>query len=365
MEFQFQYGDLIILIGIFLSILLAIAFGIKSKRYVANVWLLGFFIANAILVTVKFLYNTGNIINHPHWFKVNYPVGLLRPVFMYLYVFFLFNETKKSRRYFYLHLAPFFILLIYLTPFFTQNSEYKIAVLNREIINTLGLIPSWYIFFQYLYSIFYLYLIVYTLNTFIKKTAKPSISQRVIINWIKYLIIGSFAYLLISMIIRLSGYSGDYNYYMYEVISVFLIILTIKLLLSKDQISNPSIDKIYKKSNLSNSDKRIYISRINYLIDEENLYLKNDLRLRDISEKLEIPEYLISQVINEKVGKSFRDYLNEFRVRAAQVKLSESHSKYTIEGIAKDVGFNSRSSFYSAFKKVTNLTPLEYIKDNK
>ncbi|RYY52505.1 MAG: AraC family transcriptional regulator [Chitinophagaceae bacterium] len=72
--------------------------------------------------------------------------------------------------------------------------------------------------------------------------------------------------------------------------------------------------------------------------------------------------YLLSKVINGMYGKSFNDYVNEFRVREAiRLLQSPAHQNFNLLGIAYDAGFNSKSTFNRAFKKVTGKNPKEYI----
>ncbi|MCY4334687.1 MAG: AraC family transcriptional regulator [Litoreibacter sp.] len=66
----------------------------------------------------------------------------------------------------------------------------------------------------------------------------------------------------------------------------------------------------------------------------------------------------VSQVLNEKIGQSFFDFVNSYRVKEAQTRLLNSDE--TILAIAYDIGFNSRSSFYTAFKKGTGQTPTAF-----
>jgi AraC-like DNA-binding protein len=121
----------------------------------------------------------------------------------------------------------------------------------------------------------------------------------------------------------------------------------------------------YERSGLSKIDIKNSFSKINDLMSQNHLYKKKDLKLIHISEKLGIPEYQISQIINEVSGKSFRDFINMFRVEEAKSILIDSHNKYSIEGIAKDAGFHSRASFYAAFKKHTQLTPTQFLELSK
>ncbi|MBK7213162.1 MAG: helix-turn-helix transcriptional regulator [Bacteroidales bacterium] len=70
---------------------------------------------------------------------------------------------------------------------------------------------------------------------------------------------------------------------------------------------------------------------------------------------------MFPQAINEVHQKNFFNYINEWRINKAKVMLQgKEHRNLSIEGIAKVVGFQSKSSFYTAFKKATGITPTEF-----
>lgn len=363
MLIHLNYNDLILLAGIALSIIMAIAFGIKSRKQIANVWLSAFFIVSGIVITVKFLYSTGYIIHQPHWFKVHYPAGILRPVFIYLYVYFLFEKREKIKRIYLLHFIPFIILLIYLAPFFVQNSSYKLSVLNGQLDNTLGLIPAWYVHFQYAYTLAYLVLAYVVVRRYTGNQLRLSKLERAMIKWTIFVLIGGFVYIILGVLSRLANFTGEYNYYLDVIFSILLILYSIKLL-TLPEIVNPDRDfKVkYKRSTLTENDKDLYFLKIKQIMTTENLYKRNDLKISDLAGKVVLHEYLTSQIINERSGQSFPDFLNSFRITEAKKMLSTSRQNYSIDGIAYEVGFNSRSAFYNAFKKITDLTPSEYLK---
>lgn len=69
----------------------------------------------------------------------------------------------------------------------------------------------------------------------------------------------------------------------------------------------------------------------------------------------------LSVIINTIARKSFIDYLNEMRVDQAKTLLTDSdYENYTITSIGLESGFNSKSTFYTVFKKHTGLTPVNY-----
>ena len=100
-------------------------------------------------------------------------------------------------------------------------------------------------------------------------------------------------------------------------------------------------------------------------MEQETLYLHNDLRLDDLAERLGISRNQVSQVINEHFNRSFFDYINQYRVRAAQELLMETEAGETpIAQIAFDAGFNTRASFYKAFRKFSSQPPSAFMRAN-
>jgi len=101
-------------------------------------------------------------------------------------------------------------------------------------------------------------------------------------------------------------------------------------------------------------------------IQEEKPYQEPELTLTDLAERVHIPSNYLSQVINEKMDCTFMDFINQHRVEEAKDKLkNEKFSHYTIIAVAYEVGFNSKSAFYAAFKKHAKTTPSEFRKTMK
>ncbi|WP_374108005.1 helix-turn-helix domain-containing protein [Tenacibaculum aquimarinum] len=80
------------------------------------------------------------------------------------------------------------------------------------------------------------------------------------------------------------------------------------------------------------------------------------------AKKLNIRPQLLSQFLNNNLSKSFSQFINEYRIEEAK-HLLKTHPNLKIEIIAEKCGFNSNSTFYTAFKKVTSTTPAKYIRN--
>lgn len=115
-----------------------------------------------------------------------------------------------------------------------------------------------------------------------------------------------------------------------------------------------------------NESLQIQIAKqLNYLLSVEKLYLHTDLTLNRLAEMLQTNRTYLSEVIQAYFGVSFTTLINSYRIREAKVWLQQGKEKIRIEELASMVGFNSKSSFNSAFKRYTGLTPSEYRQSNQ
>jgi AraC-like DNA-binding protein/ketosteroid isomerase-like protein len=119
--------------------------------------------------------------------------------------------------------------------------------------------------------------------------------------------------------------------------------------------------KRYAKSGLSTSQMEEVKGQLTSSMEADQLYLRPDLTLPELAEALDCSVNHLSQAINAGFGMSFFDYLNRYRVKhAMRLLCPENGASPTILSVALEVGFNSTSTFYVAFKKVTGQTPAQY-----
>jgi len=119
--------------------------------------------------------------------------------------------------------------------------------------------------------------------------------------------------------------------------------------------------KKYKNSTLESRKAEEYLKKLIYLMDIEKIYREEHISLQSLSEKLDIPSYQLSYIINEKLNKSYFDLINSYRIEDAKRQLLDPQKQdQTILNIAYDVGFNTKVAFNNAFKKYTNMTPSQF-----
>jgi len=88
------------------------------------------------------------------------------------------------------------------------------------------------------------------------------------------------------------------------------------------------------------------------------LYKDSTLTLRKLAHELDLSQHHLSQIINEQTQGSYYDLLNQYRISEAKRLLS--HSDMSVIDITYEAGFNSKSSFYTEFKRQTNCTPGQF-----
>ncbi|MEM6686744.1 MAG: helix-turn-helix domain-containing protein [Bacteroidota bacterium] len=103
-------------------------------------------------------------------------------------------------------------------------------------------------------------------------------------------------------------------------------------------------------------------SKLKVIFEEEKQYKNSDLKLKDIAQQLQVSTHNLSQYLNDNLGKSFTIFINEYRIEEAK-QLLLTKKEFTIEAIGYECGFNSKSTFFSAFKSITNTTPATYKKN--
>jgi AraC-like DNA-binding protein len=113
-------------------------------------------------------------------------------------------------------------------------------------------------------------------------------------------------------------------------------------------------------SNGKESEENKFQMIKNY-IKKNKRFLDPTFSLERLSSEMGISTSKLSHLINQESGYNFPDYINLLRVEKAKKYLIKSdYSAYTIVAIGLECGFNSKSTFYTAFKKFTNVTPSEF-----
>jgi AraC-like DNA-binding protein len=113
-------------------------------------------------------------------------------------------------------------------------------------------------------------------------------------------------------------------------------------------------------------DSRNWMEKLNMFMTGEKPYKNADLSVSDLAEMLGTKPHVLSRIINDSYHKNFRDFVNTYRVEEfIRLANTKEFKHYTFLALAQEVGFNSKSTFNLAFKKMTNQSPREYFKSKE
>ena len=171
--------------------------------------------------------------------------------------------------------------------------------------------------------------------------------------WMVYAVIDHFFY----------NYNLNFSdYYPLDILVVMLLyVIGISVFANASIFQLPKLKSTYGQ--LKPDDSQQLVEKLNSIMTNEQVYLNPELNLEQLAEQISIHPKMLSFILNEKVGKNFNDYINEFRVEEVKKRLLEDkYSPFTILAIAQDCGFQSKSTFNTAFKKIVGITPSAFRK---
>lgn len=125
----------------------------------------------------------------------------------------------------------------------------------------------------------------------------------------------------------------------------------------------PEIVREEKITPATSENNLEWLIKLNELMEAEKPYRHPDLSVSHLAEMLGTRPHVLSRVINDHYHKNFRDFVNTYRVEEfISLANNQQYKHYTFLALAQEVGFNSKSTFNLAFKKLTRQNPREYFK---
>lgn len=274
-----------------------------------------------------------------------------------------------------LHLLPWLLHTGWNLPYYFLSHDEKISKLlgHREAFSELQIqITKLIPWLQIVQMIVYAIVIAWLLrNTPPLKTMRRW--SYGMLSWFAGFILAFISYFIL---IRFSFFSPQWDYMISGAMTLFITGVAVYGYLQPAIFEGysvmeapayvPGTAERYRNSGLTETAARELADKLDKLMNEEQLYRNNELRLGILAEKLGTNKHHLSQVINDNMGFHFFEYINMLRIREAEQLLrDEQHADMTISEIAWKVGFNNRVSFNTAFKKHTGHTPTAFRKHGK
>lgn len=364
--------ELIRLISIFQCLFFA-AFLVTHKkgRHMSN-WLFSIF-----LVSKAFCYIDSLMI---FWVR-QLPAGVLHFLFMgqsfefllgpslYFYTRSLLYKNFRFQRRDGWHLLPFLLhWIIYIPSYYIHSIEMKRQLLvSGQFFNIFtGILVPLGI---YLFFIGYSLAALRLLHRY-RPEAEDILStyDHHQFLWLRFVIWGFICIWMFSLgnyILALHIGYQMFPYYIFVIgIFTFVNIIVFKGLKQPELfagIDHPAPALKYGKNLLPSATQQLYLEKLRQFMDKEKPYLDPELTIGMVSEQLSIPSYYISQILNGMLKQNFYNFVNSYRIEESKRRLSSAQGRQqSVLDILYDCGFNSKSSFNSAFKKHTGMTPSEY-----
>ncbi|GAB4233826.1 MAG: hypothetical protein Tsb0034_07230 [Ekhidna sp.] len=214
----------------------------------------------------------------------------------------------------------------------------------------------WYYVFYSIYAVWLIYLILSAWEiraSLIKVFQKDRLTNMEV--WVVSIFIG-------NLLIWIAYNTTSYTSYIVGALSFSFIFYLLILLLFFTRKKDPSFmgrQIKYGNKKIDEDEAKALHDELNQLMTENKLYKNADLKLPDLASQLNILPHRLSQLINDNLGKNFTVFVNEYRIEyAKQLIARDTHLK--LESIGYECGFNSKSTFYATFKKITGMTPARY-----
>jgi AraC-like DNA-binding protein len=376
--------QIISLLIVFVSLLLAaFLLTMRSENYLSNLLLAIFLIVGAIDSDSNFL---GSYIypNYPALGMFLSSLVFFQMPLLYLYlVSVIFTDFKLKWKHFW-HGLPFLVnFIVFIPRFYAVGSEGQLEYLLSQTQSERQ------IEVEFSYIILHLQLFVYLIFSFIlvnkyRRLLLENYSNASLFNykWLFQLVfIISFEVTMASLK-NLFMFFGSEEAYFYSQLITSVVALTyivwfvmktmrhpelfrgidskLQLVTKMIEDANSPDESIISDTVDSNEQKEIIEKLENHMKVNEP-FMDSSLSVYDLAKQINVPSRELSIAINHHLDKHFFDFVNEYRIKKAmEIFKNTNDEKLTVLEVLYEVGFNSKSSFNTAFKKFTGTTPSEF-----
>ena len=373
--------SIFIFIGIFQGLVLSFFFLIKpSSNKAANTYQGLLLLALSLCILEQTLNLTGYIVKALYITNTTEPLNLTIGPFLYLFIKRSIDQSDSKKEW--IHFILFVLYLGYMVQDYIQPYGFKYnSYINSyhpdwPLLQVRAIIPDDPLNIKKYLNLFMATQITfYVALSIIKLTRKTMQSGKSIFNTddeiirsLRNTILHISAIIIIFVIVKLNfqGDLGDYFIGMY--VAFFAIITTLRVMNDSSYFDRStsfmdlSLSK-YRKSSLTEPGKQKILNNIISELEKREYFSDSLASLSELAKKIGESPHHVSQVINEKLNRSFYELLAQYRVeKAKQILTGDKANKLTIEEVSERVGYNSKTAFNNAFRKFTGKTPSEFRK---
>jgi len=387
MTIHFSFTVILLLVSIITGILGSAVLFAEPANKAANKYLAFLLLAAMGPLIHNFLIASGIYDQQPNLYFLPVIYSLGTGPLLYLYVYRLINSRPLSPKYILLHLLPLCMQVLFYGYCFLQNADKKYEIYTQVFEpyakGTMNVAV-------YISMAIYLYFSFKEMARYKQRLDSfYSNDHRLALTWLRRLLVVFMAYyvLLIFFLILAGAFQLSENYFPADLargIIIFMIgffavkqnsLIEIKKNLQEvfdPQLPRPTggskeiaiIEGIFlQPGNESTtappkSVNRELLEKIILITETDQLYLNEELSIVDLAKQVGYSTRTISTAINLGTGKSFSQFINEYRVNLfIEKKASGKFEHLSIMGLAYDCGFNSKSTFNRIFKEIKGYSP--------
>lgn len=374
MELQFQDIIHLVIISIFLlfSVFLLTA---KTKNYTSNLLLAVYLILEALDMGAFYV----SILIYPKFPGIGMIITdmvLLKEPLLYLYILsVIYSDFRLSRKHL-IHSVFFIIsILVFLPNYFLQDHEGKLNFISSPDSREFFEIRFMYIWLH-LQIILYISASYYQLFRYRRISLENyseanTFTYRWLIQFVTIIAITNLVAGIknILMFLHLKHAFDISMNFLTIILFIYVCYIVLKALQSPElfrgvnsslQFARNLVHEQKKDGNIDPENQK-KIAHLQEFMEKEEPFLDSAITIFDLSKMVDLPSKDLSVLINHDIGQHFFDFINAYRIEKAMDILRNSDKQaYTISEILYQVGFNSKSSFNTAFKKHTTLTPSQY-----
>ena len=269
------------------------------------------------------------------------------------------------------HFIPFVVCLLGLLIFYFLEKApiaYALETISKANLPK-GAVP--FVIIAYLHGGVYLWLSkrVVTLQGKAMRDYHSNLA-RINLDWLHFMINSFIGLWVLGVLLTVVPYTS-YRPYVNGILFGFIVFLfyfinkvIFKALKHSELFSGIPFSTLAKKkysgSTLSADKQNRFREALVLQMETEKRYLDPDLTLTDLAKILDLPPKELSQIINQSFEKHFFDFVNSYRIDEAKKLLRDTQNTMTIQEVMYSVGFSSKSSFNTIFKKKTKQTPSQF-----
>ncbi len=366
--------DFITVMELSQAVLLIFILLVMKKNKKANVFFAAFMLILSLNFFSMFFYETGFKTISYIFAVISIPGIALTGVFIYFYTMFMTGlmESLKPR-----HLVHSIVYIFCLCLFLLITGINNLDNESKEIRNTFFAVLS----AGFINSLVYIYYTMRILKRYYNNIENYySDLERMNLNWLKLITSLSFLALFIWCI---SFWFCHFEMFPKSEMTISLdilmliaiIFITAYYIINQPEIfrqnlemnheieeaESPAGTEKYARQSIDENMQDEYLAKLEAYMEEKKPYLDENITIKDLSDDIGIPSHHLSIAINNRLGKNFYTFINEYRIREALSILDDPvNLDASIIAVAFRAGFNSKSTFNSVFKKITGKTPTEY-----